>query len=381
MCGLAGIIGNAARDAYLLARMAASLRHRGPDDQGVWSDEEAGIALVHRRLAIVDLSAAAHQPIVSNDGRWVLAYNGEVYNNGELRAQLEAAGGPGPAWRGHSDTETLVEAIARWGLTRTLEKSVGMFALAVWDKSERTLQLARDRFGEKPLYFGWVGGDFLFASELKSVRLHPRFANEVDRRALRLYASRSYVPAPLSIYRDIYKLAPGAILTAGPDVHRRRPSHVPTPESANEGFSIARYCSYGTVQEEELASPIRGEDEALEQLEAALAESIGGQSVADVPVGAFLSGGINSSLVVGLYQKYSKSRVRSFTIGFEEEPYNEADHAKAVAAHFGTKHHELYVTFREAQAIIPALPSMYDEPFADSSQIPTTSSAASRASM
>ncbi|HEY0148227.1 MAG TPA: asparagine synthase (glutamine-hydrolyzing) [Allosphingosinicella sp.] len=366
-----GVVGEAARDSDFVARMRQRLAHRGPDAEGVWTDEEAGVALAHRRLAIVELSPAGAQPMGSNDGRWVLSYNGEVYNHAALRAELEASGGVNRAWRGHSDTETLIECIAAWGLEKTLQKSVGMFALALWDKKERVLHLARDRFGEKPLYYGWAGGDFLFGSELKALRSHPRFANEIDRRALRLFASRTYIPAPLSIYRDIYKLEPGCILSASPDALRRVPSASLVPGEQRDGLSLQRYWSYRNAVSDGLARPIVREDEALERLEEVLAKAIGGQAIADVPVGAFLSGGIDSSTVVALYQKYSSRKVRTFTIGFEEAGYNEADHAKAVAAHFGTEHHERYVTVREAQEVIPTLPHMYDEPFADSSQIPT----------
>lgn len=370
MCGVAGLISAEPIEEGLLRRMADVIAHRGPDDSGTWLSQDRQVGLGHRRLSIVDLSPLGHQPMASADGRFVIAFNGEIYNHAELRAELNADGS-GPEWRGHSDTETLVEATARWGLRQALEKSVGMFALAVWDRQERRLHLARDRFGEKPLYFGWVGSDFVFASELKSLRAHPRFDNEVDRRALRLYASRGYVPAPLSIYRHIYKLAPGTVLAAGLNVAAQRPSGPPIPGEAMSGLVLQRYWSYREVQQQGLASQIPSEAEALERLEQAMAAAIGGQSIADVPVGAFLSGGIDSSLVVGLYQKYSSRKVRTFTIGFEEEAFNEAHHAKAVAAHFGTEHHERYVTFREAQEVIPLLPAMYDEPFADSSQIPT----------
>ncbi|MDT9599646.1 asparagine synthase (glutamine-hydrolyzing) [Sphingosinicella rhizophila] len=370
MCGIAGIIAGGGLDAASVKRMTDPIAHRGPDDEGVWLDAQAGVGLGHRRLAIVDLSPLGHQPMGSSDGRYILSYNGEIYNHAALRGELEAAG-LAPAWRGHSDTETLVECIAAWGLETTLRKCVGMFALGLWDRKERLLHLARDRFGEKPLYYGWTGGDFVFASELKALRSHPRFANEIDRSALRLFAARTYIPAPLSIYRHIYKLQPGCILTASTDVAKTAPSGAPRIGSREGGLSIAAYWSYRAVVAQGLADPIGQEDEALERLEAALAEAIKGQAVADVPVGAFLSGGIDSSTVVALYQKYSSGKVSTFTIGFEEAGFNEAEYAKQVARHFGTAHHENYVTFREAQALIPSLPAMYDEPFADSSQIPT----------
>ena len=370
MCGIAGIIGDGARSLDLVRRMAEPIAHRGPDDQGMWNDAEAGIALVHRRLSIIDLSPAGHQPMMSNDGRWVISYNGEIYNHGELRRQIEQARGP-TAWRGHSDTETLVEAIACWGLAETLSRSVGMFALALWDRGERSLSLARDRFGEKPLYYGWVGGDFLFGSELKALRTHPRFDNEIDRRALRQFAARTYIPAPLSIYRHIYKLEPGCILTATSAVAGQGPSVPPVAPTRAAGFAIERYWSYRDVVASGAADPIAEEEEALELLEQRLSQAVRGQSLADVPVGAFLSGGIDSSTVVALYQKYSSRPVRTFSMGFEQAGFNEADYAKAVAAHFGTVHHERYVTSDDARDVIPLLPAMYDEPFGDSSQIPT----------
>ena len=366
MCGLAGIVGDGARSPDLLAAMARSLAHRGPDDEGVWTDAAAGVGLVHRRLSIVDLSPMGHQPMTSANGRFVIVLNGEIYNHRDLRARIA-----GVDWRGHSDTETLVEAIAAWGLTKALSQSVGMFALALWDRQERRLHLARDRFGEKPLYYGWVGGDFAFASELKALRLHPRFANPIDRRALRLFAARAVVPAPFSIYEGLFKLDPGCILTATPDIARDPQTDPPGVGASASGLSIERYWSYREVVSAGLAEPIASEAEAVDQLEAALVQSIAGQSVADVAVGAFLSGGVDSSTVVGLYQAHAPGRVKSFTIGFDEAGFDEAAHARAVANHFGTDHIERRVGFADAQAVIPLLPAMYDEPFADSSQIPT----------
>ena len=370
MCGVAGIVGDGARRDGLLARMAAPIAHRGPDDQGFWSDAEAGVGLAHRRLSIIDLSPAGHQPMVSNNGRWVLSYNGEVYNHAALRSELEQRRGS-TAWRGHSDTETLIEAIATWGLEATLGKSVGMFALALWDRHERTLSLARDRFGEKPLYYGWVAGDFLFGSELKALRAHPEFDNPVDRHALSIFAARTYIPAPLTIYSHVYKLEPGCILTAKADVADHRPGSAPSVEERHKGFQIERYWSYRDVVASGAKDPLRDETEALDTLERTLSEAIRGQSLADVPVGAFLSGGIDSSTVVALYQKYSGTAVRTFSIGFEQAGYNEAEYAKAVARHLHTIHDERYVTADDARDVIPQLPFMYDEPFGDSSQIPT----------
>jgi asparagine synthase (glutamine-hydrolysing) len=361
MCGIAGVLGAGAGHPGLIERMNGALRHRGPDDGGAWSDSEAGIALGSRRLAIIDISPAGHQPMHSHDGRYVLTFNGEIYNHRELRAEVETSGHvPDGGWRGHCDTETLLEAIAAWGLSRALERSVGMFAFALWDRKERTLRLVRDRFGEKPLYYGWAGQDLLFASELKAIRHHPRFDATIDPRALRLFMARNYVPAPFSIYRTIFKLEPASILTVRPNAR---------PQS--EPMRAERYWSYRDVLNRGLRDPIRSENEAIAELEPALARAVESQALADVPVGAFLSGGIDSASVVALYQKYSAQKVRTFTIGFNEQAYNEAEHARAVAAHFGTDHHERIVTAREAQELIPSLPHIYDEPFADSSQIPT----------
>jgi asparagine synthase (glutamine-hydrolysing) len=362
MCGVAGLWSNRAPEPALLARMAGSLVHRGPDDDGVWVDGEAGIGFAHSRLAIVDLSPHGHQPMHSADGRVVLSYNGEIYNHREMRAALDSeARTPAVGWRGHSDTETLVEAIAAWGLEPALERSVGMFAFALWDRGARTLSLARDRFGEKPLYYGWAGRDFVFASELKAIRAHPDFDATIDRRALAAFASRTNIPAPLSIYRNIWKLEPGCILTLA-DL---------TPFDAPSAANIRRYWTYEQVVRAGLADPFATEAEALTALEQALATAIDGQSVADVPVGAFLSGGIDSSAVTAFYQERSTHAVRTYTIGFDEAGYNEADDARAVAKQLGTIHHEQIVTAAEARDVIPLLPTIYDEPFADSSQIPT----------
>ena len=367
MCGLAGIFSPDRPDPALLARMAGIIVHRGPDDQGFLIDDSAGIGFAHRRLAIVDLSPQGHQPMESQCGRYVLSYNGEIYNHGQLRTEL----GNGVNWRGHSDTETLIEAIAAWGLESALQRSVGMFALSLWDRHERLLHLARDRFGEKPLYYGWSGSDFVFASELKAIRVHPRFDNAISQRALGLFAARTHVPAPLSIYERLFKLPPGCILTVARDAASSPRSEPPAEGRSEGGISLKRYWSYRDVVLGGLADPITDEGEALERLEQVLADAIKGQSVADVPVGAFLSGGVDSSTIVALYQKYSPIPVRTFTIGFEETRYNEAEHAKAVARQLGTVHSERYVTVKEARDVIPMLPAMYDEPFADSSQIPT----------
>jgi asparagine synthase (glutamine-hydrolysing) len=369
MCGIAGAILSGTRDPSLADRIAGTLSHRGPDGAGRWEDLDAGIVLGHRRLAIVELSPLGHQPMASDDERWMLSFNGEIYNHLAIRTELDAAK-LAPEWRGHSDTETLVAAIAAWGLEAALGKMVGMFAIALWDRRDRVLHLARDRFGEKPLYYGWVGGDFLFASELKALRAHPNFANPVDRQALALFASRTYVPAPHSIYRDVYKLEPGCILSLTREAARAAPGSAPT-EGRTGGLTLTRYWSYRDVLAAGHADPIGSEADAIAQLDAALGQAIAGQAMADVPVGAFLSGGIDSSAVVALYQRHSSTPVRTFSIGFEEAGFNEAEYAKQVAGHFGTVHNERYVTVAETRDVIPALPAMYDEPFADSSQIPT----------
>jgi asparagine synthase (glutamine-hydrolysing) len=365
MCGIAGIASSGPVDPGLVARMANTLAHRGPDDQGVWLRDDGRLGLGHRRLAIVDLSPQGHQPMVSRDSRWVLSFNGEFYNHAELRAALDRQ------WRGHSDTEVFLETVAEWGLRRALERSVGMFAISLYDKKERCLYLARDRFGEKPLYFGWAGHDLVFGSELKALRQHPKFGNAVERRALHLLASRAYVPAPLSIYEGIYKLEPASILKL-PEASWAVPMSEPPQLGSNpRGVTLEHYWSYRDVIASGLADPIHDEREALESLERVLANAIRGQSMADVPVGAFLSGGIDSSTAVALYQKHSSIPIRTFTMGFEEQGFDEAPFARRFAQHLGTQHTEHYVTAEEAQRVIPALPAIFDEPFADSSMIPT----------
>ena len=363
MCGLTG---GWSRQRFrelqgALPQMTDAIAHRGPDDDGHWFDAEAGIALGHRRLSIVDLSPAGHQPMVSASGCWVIVFNGEIYNHSDLRTDLEASG-KAPAWRGHSDTETLLAAIEAWGVQATLERCAGMFAFALWDRDERALWLARDRFGEKPLYYGWNRGVFLFGSELKALRAFPGFDAPVDRQALALYLRHDAVPAPFSIHQGIRKLLPGHWLRLG----RQELENGNLPEPAVY-WSAAERAHAGK------ADPFAGsEAEATDALERLLLDAVGRQMVADVPLGAFLSGGVDSSLVVSLMQAQSARPVRTFSIGFNEAGYNEAEHAVAVARHLGTDHTELYVTSEDALAVIPRLPSMYDEPFADSSQIPTS---------
>ena len=370
MCGIAGLVSNGTIDPNVLRAMGDAIAHRGPDDHDQWIEPQAGVGFSHRRLAILDLSPRGHQPMASANGRYVISYNGEIYNHEALRAELDAAGAsPEGGWRGHSDTETLLQCIVVWGLAGALRNAAGMFAFSLWDAKEQTLALARDRFGEKPLYYGWVGGDFVFGSELKAIRAHPRFDGAIDRDALALYAARTYIPAPFSIYRRIFKLEPGCILTVSPSA-ATSPRDGPVETSA-PGLALERYWSYRDVVRDGLDNPIEDAGEALDALEQVLAKAISDQSVADVPVGAFLSGGIDSSTIAALYQKYSAIPVRTFTIGFEEAGYNEAVDAKAVASFLKTDHNEHYVTVNEARDVIPLLPAMYDEPFADSSQIPT----------
>lgn len=351
--------------------MIRPIAHRGPDDEGIWTDSDAGIGLGHRRLSIVDLSPAGHEPMHSADGRFVLTFNGEIYNHGTLRKELEDLDAvPEGGWRGHSDTEVFLQGIAKWGLQETLKRSAGMFALGLWDRRERTLSLVRDRFGEKPLYYGWAGRDFLFGSELKALRTHPQFESRIDRGALRLFAARTYIPAPLSIYERVFKLPPGCILTLTRQA-AGQPLSGPPEEGGGNQLRLERYWSYRDAVRSGIEDPIGDESEALDELERVLAQATQGQSMADVPVGAFLSGGIDSSTICALYQKYSNVPIRTFTIGFEQAAFNEAKAAKRVAQHLGTVHHERYVTVRETRDVIPLLPAMYDEPFADSSQIPT----------
>jgi asparagine synthase (glutamine-hydrolysing) len=372
MCGITGLISGRTGTPDLIERLVDPIAHRGPDDRGTWIDPEAKLAFGHRRLSIIDLSPQGHQPMFSADGRWVITYNGEIYNHRELRSELEEAQlGPEGGWRGHSDTETLLQAIAAWGLERAVSRATGMFAFGLWDRRERKLYLVRDRFGEKPLYYGWVGGDFLFGSELKALTAHPRFDNDINREALAALMSRGYVPAPVSIYRRVFKLSPASILEVGSAAPASPFDESPTEALTSGPIRLRRYWSYREVVDRGLRDPIADEQDAIAELEQALVRSIQGQSMADVPVGAFLSGGIDSSTIVALYQKHSSVPVRSFTIGFGNPDFNEAEYARAVAKHLGTVHHELYVTPAEAAAVIPLLPSMFDEPFGDSSAIPT----------
>lgn len=368
MCGLAGLWlptprlhGDAL--AALAASMGAALRHRGPDDAGTWCDAQAGIALAHQRLSILDLSPLGHQPMASSDGRYQLAYNGEIYNFAQLRAALSALG---HRFRGHSDTEVLLAAIVEWGLEETLGRCNGMFAIALWDNRTHSLSLARDRVGKKPLYYGWAGDTLVFGSELKALWRHPDFDNEVDRDALTLLLRLGYIPAPYCIHRGAYKLMPGRILqlhagdiAAGPGAHR--------PEQSQRPFWNARQAMQAALEH-----PFGGDAAAAEtQLDALLRDAVALRMVADVPVGVFLSGGTDSSIVAAMMQAQSASPVHSFSIGFTGSHHDEAPLAREVATHLGCDHTELYVDGRDALAVVPELPAMFDEPFADASQVPT----------
>jgi asparagine synthase (glutamine-hydrolysing) len=339
--------------------MTDQLYHRGPDDAGYWVDQTAGVGFGHRRLAIIDLSPQGQQPMRSASGRYCIAFNGEVYNFLELRAILER---DGVAFRGHSDTEVMLAAIERWGLRRAVERFDGMFAFALWDAVERILFLVRDRLGEKPLYYATFGSTLVFGSELKAMRAHPAWSAVINRDALALYVRHCCIPAPYTIYRDVHKVIPGTVLA------------VRLSRNGGGAFEVSAstYWSAETAVRQGLANPLPGsEDDAVEACEQLLKTVIGREMISDRPLGAFLSGGIDSSTVVALMQAQSSRPVRTFTIGFSELEYNEAQHAKTVAAHLGTDHTELYVTPSDMLGLIPELPIRYDEPFADSSQIPT----------
>lgn len=356
MCGIAGIIGYRGDGAGEIQRMNGRMIHRGPDAGGIFLDEQKHVALGHRRLAIVDLSENGAQPMHSPDERYVIVYNGEVYNFKELRKQLEADGKK-EAWRGSSDTEVILSAFAFYGVEETLRRMKGMFALALYDRQEGRVFLARDRMGEKPLYYGMTGGSFVFASEIAAVRALPGFHNEIDQRVLPLYFQYGYIPAPYSIYRDIYKLTPGTWMS------------VDVSTLASEQHS---YWDLKQAAKQGEAHPFTGSrGQAADRLEELLKEAVRGQMISDVPLGAFLSGGIDSALVVSIMQAVSEIPVRTFTIGFEAENYNEAEYAKAIAAHLKTAHTELYVGKREACEAVRQITECFGEPFADSSQIPT----------
>tara|TARA_Y200000002_G_scaffold383052_1_gene402821 strand:+ start:3775 stop:5667 length:1893 start_codon:yes stop_codon:yes gene_type:complete len=344
--------------------MNSAVSHRGPDTNGTWIDRDAGIFLGHQRLSIIDLSSAGSQPMHSNSGRYILTYNGEVYNHLEVRKELEKINSK-IKWRGNSDTETLLEAIDFWGIEISLQKIDGMFALGLWDKKTRCLILARDRIGEKPVYFGWQGTGnnkvFLFGSELKSLKVHPNFNGEINRNAIFLQLQNNYIPAPYSIYKDIYKLLPGHYLRLNEDDLKN--CLLP---SSKAYWSLTESAIYGNSN-----SLIQSKESIQKDLENHLRSSVKKQMISDVPIGAFLSGGIDSSLIVSMMQLQSSFPIKTFTIGFSETHFSEAPFAKKVAMHLGTDHTELYVSPKEAMEVIPNLPNIYDEPFSDPSQIPT----------
>jgi asparagine synthase (glutamine-hydrolysing) len=358
MCGLTGFVAEGGSSDLLgtVRGMCDAVAHRGPDDSGEWIDAQSGIALGFRRLAIIDVSPAGHQPMVSASGRFIATLNGEIYNFEELRAELRNAGAA-PSFRGHSDTEVMLAAFEAWGVEAAVKRFNGMFAIALWDRERRCLQLIRDRMGVKPLYYGVAGRTFLYGSELKALRKHPDFNGTVDRGALHLYLRFMYVPAPYSIYEGIRKLMPGTILTF--DAATRRAETTTYWSARDAALRGAAHRFAGS------------EDEAADELETLLRDSVRLRMISDVPLGVFLSGGVDSSIVTALMQAQSPVPIRTFTVGFNETEFDEAPFAASVARHLGTEHTELYMSNDDVLDVIPKLPSIYDEPFSDSSQIPT----------
>ncbi|MHC4704249.1 MAG: asparagine synthase (glutamine-hydrolyzing), partial [Planctomycetota bacterium] len=366
MCGIAGYfaVNNQRSEdemASIAGEMADTMVHRGPDSSGVWADAEVGLALAHRRLSVIDLSTCGNQPMHSENNQYLIVFNGEIYNYRQLRRELLSCG---RVFRGTSDTEVILSGCEKWGVEETIRRCVGMFAIALWDVRNRQLYLIRDRMGEKPLYFGWQKDTFLFSSELKAMRRHPDFHGEIDRDSLSLYFRHNYVPAPYSIYRGVHKLEPGTILK------------LPVSEAVRKGYAgdyeKYEYWSLRKIMDDPQFQQYGGSPaEAVSALEALLIKSVEGQMIADVPLGAFLSGGIDSSTIVALMQKLNSQPVRTFCIGFEEDGYDEAVYSRQIAKHLGCRHTELYVTSRQAKDVIPGLSQLYDEPFADPSQIPT----------
>lgn len=379
MCGFTGFVDltDESDERALLSNvtlMTQKLVHRGPDSEGFWQDATVGIALGHRRLSIVDLSSGGHQPMVSHSGRYVIAYNGEIYNFKKIRARLQKSG---VYFESDSDTEVLLSAIEYWGLAKALAESIGMFAFALWDKHEQTLTLARDRIGEKPLYYGFHNKQFIFGSELKAFKAHPAWNAEINRDSITQLLRYNYIPAPYSIYQGIYKLPAGCTLELSDwaTIKAGHPNVEPFPRCSdfNKGSIAPKYYwSFSDIlARAQQNSAILSDHDAVSQLESLLKDSIDQQMFADVPVGALLSGGIDSSTIVALMQQRHRGQVHTFSIGFDEAGYNEAEYARQVAEHLGTRHTELYVSPEQALAVIPKLSNMYDEPFSDSSQIPT----------
>jgi len=355
LCGIAGFLGSVDKPEELLTNMANAIQHRGPDDKGIWLDQAKEIGLAHTRLSILDLSSAGHQPMHSLSDRYLIVFNGEIYNHAIIRAELDSINARN--WLGYSDTETLLVAIEQWGLELTLRKAKGMFALSLWDRQTQTLSLARDRMGEKPLYYGWVEDCFVFASELKAIKKFPGFNDKVDRNSLALFLRFNSIPAPYSIYKNIFKLAPGCIASL---------------KLGSKEINQTQFWSTETIYNQGASSQFLGtENDAVHALDSVLMSAVNLQMQADVPLGAFLSGGIDSSVIVALMQSQSSKKINTFSIGFDIEEYNEAEHARAVAKYLGTNHYDMYISERDALEVIPFLPHIYDEPFADSSQIPT----------
>lgn len=355
MCGIAGYVGKTFSPDHCLFEMINAIKHRGPDDSGVWFDKNAGIGLGHARLSILDLTSAGHQPMLSVSKNFVMIFNGEIYNHIKLRKDLDLIRNRN--WSGHSDTETLLASIEQWGIDQALKKTVGMFAIALWDKQEGVLYLACDRMGEKPIYYGLVNNQFVFASELKSIKKFPNFNNPIDRNSVALFLRFNSIPAPHSIYRDIFKLEPGHILKF--DIKKKN-------------HHTYKYWSINDVYEKGKKNEFVGSPkDAVNQLETILSKAVSSQMQSDVPLGAFLSGGVDSSTIVALMQSQTNHKVNTFSIGFDSEEFDEAQHASLVAKHLGTNHFDMYVTEQDALNVIPHLSKIYDEPFADSSQIPT----------
>ena len=364
MCGITGYIdldlSVCQTDSNDIDKMVHALKHRGPDDKGVWVDSSLGLAMGHTRLTIQDLSVAGHQPMKSTSGRYLIVFNGEIYNFKDIRKELDSMN-PGISWRGHSDTEVMLAAFDTWGLELSLERFVGMFAFALWDRKERTLFLVRDRMGEKPLYYGLSGNVFLFGSELKSLAKHRSWIGEINKDAVASYLKYGYVPSPNSIYKDIFKVMPGTITTINHNELGRL-----------KVFPSNTYWSIDSAFANASEDRVPADDNLIEEeLEEKLRVSLNGQMIADVPVGAFLSGGIDSTTVVSLMQSQTSQKIKTFSIGFQEAEFNEAIHARAIAEHLGTEHTELTVSYDDALALIPDLPEIWDEPFSDASQIPT----------
>jgi len=363
MCGFAGYLTSESLESYnmisIIKSMSHELIHRGPDDQSSWVDANSGIAMGFCRLAILELSPAGHQPMISNSGRYVITFNGEIYNHKELRERIMSHSSERFAWSGDSDTETILAAVELWGIKETLQACVGMFSIALWDKKEKILTLARDRFGEKPLYYGMVNHSMIFASELKSFKKFPNFNNKISKYSLRKFLQYNYVPTPLSIYEDVYKLEPGSY------------TQFSIQNSEIKQINYKKYWSLEKAIINSKENIFNSESDAIKEIEMILERSIKNQMQSDVPLGAFLSGGVDSSLIVSIMQKISDTPIKTFTVGFEESSFDESPYARDIAAYLGTEHTEVFVSPHEVRSVIPKLPLIYDEPFADSSQIPT----------